>query len=115
MIVDFVHANLGEEIETRAGYYVPSEEHILPYKGREVIYILGHGCIEASCCTAAGSWDYVQVPGFLVKKHIRGGGTSSLISQVEIIQDSEDRSNIWQSITERHPGVSIEMWTADNS
>lgn len=111
MIVDFVHASLGEEVQTRAGYYVPLEEHILPYKGREVIYILGQACIEASCCTGAGSWNYVQVPGFMVKKHIRGGGASPLISQVEIIQDNEDRNNIRQSIAERYPGVSIEIWT----
>jgi hypothetical protein len=113
MIVEFEHAVLGEEIETRAGYYVPFEEYILPYKGREVIYTLGHGCIEASCCTAAGSWDYVQIPGFLVKKHIRGGGASPPVSQVEIIQDSEDRNSIRQSIAEKHPGASIEIWTAE--
>ena len=113
MIREFEHANLGEEIETRSGYYVPSEEHILPYKGREVIYTLGHSCIEASCCTAAGSWDYVQIPGFLVNKHIRGGGNSPLVSEVEIIQDSEDRSNIKQSIAEKYPGASIEIWTVD--
>ena len=113
MIVEFEHPDLGEEIETRAGYYVPSEEHILPYKGREVIYILGHGCIEASCCTGAGSWDYVQVPGFLVKKHIRGGGTSPLVSQVEIIQDSEDINSVRQSIAEKYHGASIEIWTEE--
>ena len=113
MIVEFSHANLGEEVQTPSGYYVPLEERILPYKGREVIYTLGQGCVESSCCSSPRSWRYVQVPGFLVKKHIRGGATSLLISEVEIIQDNEDRNNIRQSIAERHPGASIEIWTAD--
>ena len=113
MIVEFGHANLGEEVQARSGYYVPLEEHILLYKGREVIYTLGHACIESSCCGGTGSWGYVQVPGFLLRKHIHGGGTSPLISEVEIIQDNEDRNNIRQSVSERHPGASVEIWTAD--
>ncbi len=48
MKIEFVHPNLGEEVPARAGYYVLLEENILPYKGQEVIYILGHACLEAS-------------------------------------------------------------------
>ena len=48
MKIEFVHPNLGEEVPARAGYYVPLEDNILPYKGREVVYIVGHACLEAS-------------------------------------------------------------------
>lgn len=48
MKIEFVHPNLGQEVPARAGYYVPLEENILAYKGREVIYIFGSACLEAS-------------------------------------------------------------------
>ena len=82
---------------------------MLPYNEREVIYILGQACIEASCCGAA-NWSYIQVPGFFVRKHIRGGGSTLPVSEIETIQDEEDRNTIRQSLTKKHPGAQIEIW-----
>ena len=110
MIVEYRHPVLGEEVEARAGYYVPLEEHVLPYKGREVLYIVGHGCIETSCCGGEGSWGYVQAPGFVVTKHTHGG-TDSAVSDIETIQDEVSRSEIRESLLRKHPGAQIEIWT----
>ena len=109
MIVEFAHPKLGEEVQALAGYYIPYEEHTLPYRGREVIYILGHVCVDGSCCGTANC-DYVQVPGFLKRKHIRTGETTSPVSEVEIIQDEADRKNIRDSLTKKYPDVHIEIW-----
>jgi hypothetical protein len=113
MIVEFTHPDLGEEVPVRAGYYAPLEEHVLPHEGREVLYIVGKGCIESSCCAAPGSWIYVQVPGFLVKKHVRGGGNAPYISEVEIIDDQQTRKSVREAIASKHPGVQLDMWTSD--
>ena len=67
--MEFTHPELGEEIRSLAGYYVPREEQVMPYHGKEVLLLLGDACIDSSCCGCA-SWSYVQVPGFLVKKHV---------------------------------------------
>ncbi len=109
MIVEFTHPELGHEVPTFAGYYVPIEEHTLPFQEREVIYILGHACIEASCCGGA-SWGYIQVPGFLVKKYIRGGGSTLPVSEIEMIRDEDARDAIWQSLAEKYSGARIEIW-----
>jgi hypothetical protein len=109
VIIEFTHPALGQEVQAVAGYYVPVEEHVLPYNEREVIYIRGHACIEASCC-GVGRWDYIQVPGFLVKKHIRGGGSASPVSEIEIIQNPEDRNSVWHFLKEKYPGAHIEIW-----
>jgi len=109
MIIEFTHPELGREVQTLAGYYIPVEEHVLPYNEREVIYILGHACIEASCCGMA-NWSYVQVPGFLVRKHIRGGGSTLPVSEIETIQDEEERNTIRQSLIKKHPSAQIEIW-----
>ena len=111
-IIEFTHPDLGQEVPARAGYYTPLEEHVLPYKGREVLCILGHACIETSCCGGTGSWAYIQVPGFLVRKHVRGGGTTHPISEIEIIEDEEARNSIRESLMRKHSVSQVDIWTS---
>lgn len=109
MKTEFTHPELDQEVHSIAGYYIPREEHTLPYDSREVLYIVGDACIEASCCGVA-SWSYIQVPGFLVKRQLRGGGTAPIISEVETIQDKEIRNNLTQSLLKKYPGARVEIW-----
>ena len=108
MIVEFTHPELGQEVRTFSGYYTPLEEHVLPYNDREVIYILGHACVEASCCGYT-RWNYIQVVGFLVRKHISGGEGASPVSEIEIIQDEKDRDTIRESLGKKYPNLRIEI------
>lgn len=109
MIIEYPHPELGKEVQTLAGYYIPVEEHVVPYNGREVIYILGDACIEASCC-GASRWSYIQVVGFLVRKHIRGDKGKPPVSEIEIIQDEKDREAMRQSLIKKYPNTRIEIW-----
>ena len=115
MIIEYTHPDLGEEVTARAGYYVPLEEGNLAYGDRDVIYIFGQACIDNSCCSTGGSWGYIQVPGFLVTKHIRGGGTPTPVSEVELVEDEDDRRNIKKALLEQHPGVQVEIWAGEYS
>ena len=110
MAIEFIHPELGEDVQGRAGYYIPTEEHILTYNGREILYILGYACLERPCCGAGANWGYIQVPGYLVRRHIRGKETAPPVSKVEIIQNEDDRNNITQSLQQQHPGAQIEIW-----
>ena len=109
MTTEFTHPKLGEEVRTIAGYYIPHEEHSLRYNGRDILYILGHACIDTSCCGAA-AWSYIQVPGFLVRKHIRGGETTPPVSEVESIQEPEIRNEVRELLSREYPGIKIEIW-----
>jgi hypothetical protein len=106
---EFSHLELGTEIHNIAGYYVPLEEHILPFDGKEIIFLLGFACIQASCC-GVRSWNYIQVPGFLLKKHSRGGGELPLVSEVDTIEDSDTRLRIAEILTAEYPGTDIDWW-----
>jgi len=115
MIIEYGHPNLGEEVTVRAGYYVPLEEYTLLYGDREIIYVLGMACIDNSCCSSAGSWGYLQVPGFLVSRHIRGADTPTPVSTVELIQGESERSDVKRILLEKHPGVQVEIWSGEYS
>ncbi|MBM4444832.1 MAG: hypothetical protein FJ020_05975 [Chloroflexi bacterium] len=109
MTTEFTHPQLGEEVRTLAGYYVPREEHLLPLDGREVLYIVGDACIEASCCGMA-SWSYVQVPGFFMGRRVQGGGAVPAVSEVETIESKETRNAVTESLLKLYPGARVEIW-----
>jgi hypothetical protein len=109
MTTEFTHPRLGEEVRSLAGYYVPREEHLLPLDGREVLYIVGDACIEASCCGMA-SWSYVQVPGFLMRRRVPGGEAVPAVSEVETIESRETRNAVTESLLKLYPGARVEIW-----
>jgi hypothetical protein len=106
---EFTHPDLGQEKRSLAGYYVPREVQVMPLNSREVLLVLGDACIDSSCCGCA-SWSYIQVPGFLVKKHVRGGGEKPEVSEVDTIEDKTDRYSLVQSLGKKYPGARVEMW-----
>lgn len=109
MVKEFVHPQLGQEVEALAGYYTPIHEYVLPYNGREVLCIVGRVCVDNSCCGTVNS-EYVQVPGFLVRRNVRGG-SSRRISEIEPVVDEEDRKNIAQSLRSKHSNAQVvEVW-----
>ena len=106
---EFTHPELGEEIRSISGYYVPREEQVMPFHGREVLLLLGDACIDSSCCGCA-SWSYVQVPGFLVKKRAAGSASQPAVSVVDTIEDKGLRDGLFQDLTQKYPGARVEMW-----
>jgi hypothetical protein len=110
MIIKYTHPELGEDVQGRAGFYTPVEEFTMPYKGREVLYVLGMGRLERPCCGGACCFGYIQVPGFLVHKHRWGHGTRTPVSEVEIIENEEDRDRVRQALMQKHQGAQVEVW-----
>ncbi len=91
--VPYKHLIPGKEIPFGiAGYYVLYKEEKLPYKGREVLYLVGKAVIESSCCNT-GSWVYVSVPGYIVDWHA-SEEDGSAVSDVESISDPVEREEL---------------------
>jgi hypothetical protein len=110
VIIEFTHPELGEDVQGRAGFYTPVEEFTMPYNGREVLYVLGTARVERACCGAAGNWGYVQVPGFLVRRQVRGGRNTPAVSEVEIIENQNDRNRIREALLQKYQGAQVDMW-----
>ncbi len=106
---EFTHPELGEEIRSISGYYAPREEQVIPYRGREVLLVMGFACIDSSCC-GSGSWSYIQVPGFLVKRHVAGQPGQPDVSLVDTIEDKAVRDELFAQLTQNYPGARVEMW-----
>ncbi len=104
-----IHPEIGEEIRTHGGYYIPREEHLLSYNGREVYYVVGRAVIETSCCGKA-DWTYIQVQGFARETGDGRPLTASLVEQVEPISDDEDRRKVLRLLLKSYPGARIDIW-----
>ena len=113
MIIKYRHPELGEDVQGRAGYYTAMEECIMSYGGREVLYVKGTARLERPCCGGACCWGYIQVPGYLMRNADPGRTAGSgAVSEVEIIEDEEDRVRIRQGLMRLHPGAQVEIWGA---
>ena len=98
---------LDEEVNAIGGSYVAIKEIRLPYEGREILYLIGHAAVDASCC-GVGGCGYAKVPGFLLDWKAGLSDGSHPVSHVEPIADREVRKAV-RRIIAREEGVRESM------
>ena len=109
MTSKYTHLELNKDRDSFAGYYTPQKEVRLKYNGREVLYVVGQATIEASCC-AAGSWNYVLIPGFIVNWQNEANEADLPVSEIEPISDEETRNKVRNIIQSTEAISQIEFW-----
>ncbi len=97
---EYIHQELNREVESISGYYVLEEEKVLDYKGRPVLYVIGHGVVEASCC-GVGGCRYALVPGYIAEWKTKKTDSGLAVSEVEPISQEKAKGDIQSLIQER--------------
>jgi hypothetical protein len=106
MIKTYIHPQLGVEERSISGGSTPEEEYLVDFRGRKVLCIMGYVCIDTSCC-GTGSWSFIQVIGYL--KNQNTDETGKKLSEVETIDDREERRELIKKLTSEYPAASIEF------
>ena len=86
--MDFIHPLLDEQLMAIGGYYVITKEDRLPFKDREILYLVGYGILDNSCC-GPGGCGYAIVPGYILAWH--AGKTQDqerFISSIEPLEEA---------------------------
>jgi hypothetical protein len=85
VIKEYVHPELNQKVTAIGGHYVLVREARLPFRGREVLYLIGYAAFDTACC-GVGGCAYALVPGFIAswKSGRKEGGLA--VSQVEPIR-----------------------------
>jgi hypothetical protein len=109
MNTEYIHDELGQPVESIAGYYMPMKELKLSYNGREVLCILGSAAIESSHYRI-GSCAYAIVPGYIVKWQFKQSDSGMPISEVETIRNEGDKDAIAAAINKIDPVTIIDFW-----
>jgi hypothetical protein len=90
LIRDYIHAELGKEVNALSGYYVAVDEKKVPYNGREALCFIGEYVTHGYCCGRSES-SYAQVAGYIVNWKSKKDAHGTPISEVEPITDEKAR------------------------
>jgi hypothetical protein len=88
LIRDYIHAELGKEVNALSGYYTVVDEKIVPYNGREALCFIGEYVTHGYCCGRSES-SYAQVAGYIVNWKAKRDTHGTPISEVEPITDEK--------------------------
>ena len=107
MSKDFVHPKLNEEVTAIAGHYTHEREERLSVNGKEVLYFVGYGVVDTSCC-GMGGCKFAIVPGYVLDYRYKEDEGGNPVSSVEPIgDDDETRREISRLIEEKETYLSI--------
>lgn len=109
MNTEYIHDELGQSIDSIAGYYTPMKELRLAHNGGEVLCILGSAAIESSHYRI-GSCAYALVPGYILKWQFKNSDNGMPISEVEPIRNEGDKDAISAAINKIEPVTIIDFW-----
>lgn len=105
---EYLHEPLNEEITSISGHYTIDKEERLPFKGREVLYVVGHAIVDSSCCGTTGC-RYAMVQGTIIDWHAKIGDRGRPVTVVERISDPTDRAFIKKCIEEAEVQVQVQF------
>ena len=97
---EYTHIPLDEEVRSIGGHYVLEKEVRLPHDGREVLYVVGMGIVDTSCCGITGC-RYAVVPGYIVNWKFRSNKDNLPVSEVEPVRDEETKQALTRQIKKR--------------
>jgi len=109
MAREYVHQNLGKEVQSISGYYVPLHEIRWKFGGKEVLYVTGTFMIDNSCCVRGGS-TYAIVPGYVINWESKRNVDGMPVSEVEPIADQQVKREIATFLRDKECAGSIEFW-----
>jgi len=61
----YVHSELGRTVTAIGGHYTFNKEVRLPFRESEILYLVGYGILDTSCC-GMGGCGYARVLGYIV-------------------------------------------------
>ena len=96
---EYAHPPLNREVSSIAGSYILVREERVVHEGRELLYLLGYGVFDSTCC-GVGGCAYALVPGFVVAWHT-GERDGRPVSRVEPIVDKSLRRSIEAALRRR--------------
>jgi len=95
---EYTHLELNVEVQSIGGHYILEKEVRMPYHGEEVLYVVGTGVVDTSCC-GMGGCRYAIVPGYVLDWRFRTNKDNLPVSEVMPIRDENVRKELTDRIT----------------
>jgi hypothetical protein len=85
MKMKFTHPVLFEKVTAIGGHYSFIKEGTLCLKDKKVLYFVGFGSVETSCC-GVGGCIYAYVPGYIINSEIKYSESGNMISEIAAVE-----------------------------
>ena len=105
IIRDYVHPELNNEIRAIGGHYVVVKEARLSFQGEDLLYFVGHGIADRTCC-GFGAFCYASVAGFVRQWKYAKSAEGRPVSEIEPVTDAREQDRIKRLIKQHEPAVS---------
>ena len=97
---DYTHPELNCEVRAIGGHYVITGEGRLLFQGEEVLYAVGNGIADRTCC-GFGAFCYASVAGYVRQWQYKKDAHNRPVSQVEPVTSAREQAQIGKLIKER--------------
>jgi hypothetical protein len=97
---EYVHNKLNQEVTAIGGHYMLTDEVVLSFKGKEILYLKGYAAFDTTCC-GAGGCGYALVEGIILERHHIKNERDEWVSKLELISDMDERKEIEQLIRKK--------------
>jgi hypothetical protein len=98
----YTHKELGTEIRSISGYLTYLEENRLSFRGGDVLYTVGIGIIDNSCC-GAGGCQFIEVSGYIISWKAAVSRDGKVISLFNPIGSEEEKKDIQAELDILYP------------
>ena len=108
--MEFVHPPLGETITAIGGHYAFTKEDRIAFGNREILYLVGYGVVDTSCC-GTGGCIYALVPGYVLAFHTETApANGQAISVIEPV-DEKMRKAVVAALKEKEGVTQVHFLT----
>ena len=97
LIQKYSHRDLNQQVEAIGGHYMLTNEVQTMFRERQVLYLVGYGLFDTSCC-GAGGCAYAIVQGYVISWKQKTTVDSHPISTVERIRETDIQKEIKTTI-----------------
>jgi hypothetical protein len=102
---DYEHPEFNSEVRAIGGHYVVVKEACLPFQGEDLLYVIGHGIADRTCC-GFGAFCFASVAGFVRQWKYAQSANGRPVSQVEPVTSAREQDRIGKLIKSHEPMVS---------
>jgi len=109
MAFDYIHQELGQDVQSISGTYTPLRELRLREDGREVLCIIGNSIVDTACC-GSGSFLYATIPGYILKWKERTNDAGLPVSELEPVNDEAVKRKVMKELRETENINNFNFW-----
>ena len=101
-MAEYIHQKPGTEIQCIGGHYTITEEGLLTYRERTLLYVVGIAIVGSACC-GTGGCRFINIPGYITSRQFKIRPDGLRVSEVELVTLEKDRKDIKKLLAAQFP------------